>query len=654
MKTKKLLSLVLSLIMVFSMMATLGITASAAQAIPHLHAEATCDKYPDAKHVLVTAVDKSNVTVTLYDTDGTKTENQTLPVSYFSELPAVGEWCFGYFMYYGKCDGNHEKSGGNETDTYLDLDDGTATVLDSKELEQGYSLTVNEGEKANAAKVKLTWEIKDIDATRTDNQVWDTENLCWTTGTSTTSINQVGTAKFTLENYSSIKVEATASFKAEGDFNGTASYDVKDGRVVIDTANGNDEYSAEKVPTKVINATITTDKDDFKTLDATAAAKYGTYTVTIGKAATPVAGATFTDGTTLTWAELMDTKNGEKYDYHPERIVNNVFIDTTGYVDTPFSYCAELVSIVIPETITGFCRNAFDGCANLETVTFLGNYTELAGTMFQNCHKLKSVVLPQNITVLNDYLFNNAENLSSIDIPVTVTEMKIGSFSCAKNLVINYAGTKAQWDAITKTAGQWNNQSNIKVVCTDSTFIPFSWIKVQGNVYSYELEKGKSTTINVSIIPAVNDESELEWKSSDETIATVDQNGVVTATNKAGKCQITCKCKAHENIKQVFTVKVKKEYSDYLASAGEYTDANSTMNISISDAYSIAKELAASKSKTVYLVYYIGDITEDVLYVSSDDASATAHEMGYFDFVYDGETPVKDTDTEVLCAVPKD
>jgi len=56
MKTKKLLSLLLAIVMVVSMMVTLGITASAGQAAT-LHAEATCDKYPNAKHVLVTAVD---------------------------------------------------------------------------------------------------------------------------------------------------------------------------------------------------------------------------------------------------------------------------------------------------------------------------------------------------------------------------------------------------------------------------------------------------------------------------------------------------------------------------------------------------------------------------------------------------------------------
>jgi len=285
MKTKKLLSLVLTIVMAVSMTAALGIPANAGK-LATLHAEATCDKYPDVKHVLVTAVDSSNVTFTLYDIDGTKTENQTLPVSYFTEQPAVGEWCFGSFMYYGKCDGNHEKSGGNETDTFLDLDSTTTDILEKKELEQNYNLTVTTLPSRSGAvtKVKLSWEISDINAVRMDNMVWDTAELKWVAASSNTTIMDKGTAKFTLENYSSVKIDATASFQAETGFKGTASYDVTGGKVTLDTANGSDTYSKTNVPTKVINATVTTDEDDFNGLTATTtAAKYGTYTVTISK-----------------------------------------------------------------------------------------------------------------------------------------------------------------------------------------------------------------------------------------------------------------------------------------------------------------------------------------------------------------------------------
>jgi len=169
---------------------------------------------------------------------------------------------------------------------YLDLDSTTTDIKEKKELDQNYNLTVTPLTSSSGAvtKVKLSWEINDINAVRMDNKVWDTDELKWVTASSNTIIMEPGKAKFTLENYSSVKIDATATFKADGDFKGTASYDVEGGKVTLDTANGNETYSKTNVPKAVINATISTAADDFKTANATTAAtKYGTYTVTIAK-----------------------------------------------------------------------------------------------------------------------------------------------------------------------------------------------------------------------------------------------------------------------------------------------------------------------------------------------------------------------------------
>ncbi len=134
MKTKKLLSFMLAIVMVVSIMATLGITASAGQIAP-------------------------------------------------------------------------------TNEEYLDLDSTTTNIKDSKDLDQNYNLTVTEMPSASGAvtKVKLSWEINDINAARMDNMVWDTNELKWVVASSNTTIMDNGTAKFTLENYSSVKVRATAS-----------------------------------------------------------------------------------------------------------------------------------------------------------------------------------------------------------------------------------------------------------------------------------------------------------------------------------------------------------------------------------------------------------------------------------------------------------
>jgi len=171
-------------------------------------------------------------------------------------------------------------------EVYLDLEVSTTDILEKKELDQNYNLTVTTmpSRSGAASKVKLSWEINDINAARMDNMVWDTDELKWVVSSSSTEVMDNGTAKFTLENYSSDKVRATASFKAEKGFDPAVTYTGKNGRITLDTANGSDTYSKTNVPTGTINVTVKPGTDDFKTLAATASAtKYGTYTVTLSE-----------------------------------------------------------------------------------------------------------------------------------------------------------------------------------------------------------------------------------------------------------------------------------------------------------------------------------------------------------------------------------
>jgi len=196
----------------------------------------------------------------------------------------------------------------NECD--LDLETSTTNIPDNASFNQNYTLTETTGGSTDVTKVKLSWEITDINVTRTANKVWDTENLCWKDGTSTTEITQAGSAKFTLENYSSVKVDAkvtfdTVEYEAGKKFTApTLEFDETtgtDGILTIDTANGNSTYSKTNVPKGVIEVTTTPVANDFTTLaKTTTATKYGSYTVTIKeqeKIATTFEFAKFFDGT---------------------------------------------------------------------------------------------------------------------------------------------------------------------------------------------------------------------------------------------------------------------------------------------------------------------------------------------------------------------
>jgi len=361
MKTKKLLSILLVLAMVVSMVATLGITASAGQIATWVKVEKygktfwylpskvdysddgdeiwqcecweekglTCGKfaynqehedwYDEAPcdHIVtsepISSVEmKSNPTKTNYavgdtlDLTGAKITATTISettqdvnitssmVSGFDSTTAGTKTVTVTFRGYTT---TFDVTVASQNECYLDLESSTTDIKESKTLDQNYNLTVNDGTKTDVTKVKLSWTINDINATRTDNKVWDTENLCWKTDSSSTEIKQAGTAKFTLENYSSVMVDAKVTFDTVEYATGkkftapTLVFDEDqdestedDGKITLETAAEDDTYSKTNVPTGKITVTVTPDADDFKTLAATTtAAGYGTYTVTISK-----------------------------------------------------------------------------------------------------------------------------------------------------------------------------------------------------------------------------------------------------------------------------------------------------------------------------------------------------------------------------------
>ena len=92
-----------------------------------------------------------------------------------------------------------------------------------------------------------------------------------------------------------------------------------------------------------------------------------------GEAETLVAGATFTDGTFLTWEELKEQKPLKVTD---ERIGANTF------------YANNITSIIIPSGVTTLGDCAFYGCTSLTSVSIPSTVTFIDCECFYNCTAL--------------------------------------------------------------------------------------------------------------------------------------------------------------------------------------------------------------------------------------------------------------------------
>ena len=139
-------------------------------------------------------------------------------------------------------------------------------------------------------------------------------------------------------------------------------------------------------------------------------------------------------------------------------------VTSIGYL--AFAYCSRLSSIDIPSSVTRFGNGVFY-CCGLSSVKLPNSITSIGDYTFYNCG-LTSVTIPNSVKSIGGYAFDSCGSLMSVTIGNSVTSIGYSAFDACKGLSsITYAGTIAQWNAITK-GSYWNQNVPATVVhCTD-------------------------------------------------------------------------------------------------------------------------------------------------------------------------------------------
>ena len=106
-------------------------------------------------------------------------------------------------------------------------------------------------------------------------------------------------------------------------------------------------------------------------------------------------------------------------------------------------------SISIPASVHTIGSSAFARCS-FESFTVPGTVKTIRYAAFQNCDKLKTVVLEDGVETLEDSVFYTCTSLQTVRIPTSVKHIGSNVFSNCNEVTIDYAGTKAQWDAVQK------------------------------------------------------------------------------------------------------------------------------------------------------------------------------------------------------------
>ncbi|MDE7440494.1 MAG: leucine-rich repeat domain-containing protein [Clostridia bacterium] len=146
-----------------------------------------------------------------------------------------------------------------------------------------------------------------------------------------------------------------------------------------------------------------------------------------------------------------------------------------------FSNCTSLVSVKITGVVTEIGERAFGGCTNLKLIDIAdlekwfeisfetaANPLSTGVDLYLNGEPVSEVTFKDGITAINMRVFTGCTSLKSITIPDSVTEIGDFAFNFCSNLsVVNYKGTKEQWNKIKK--GLWwdNGTDNLIIHCTD-------------------------------------------------------------------------------------------------------------------------------------------------------------------------------------------
>ena len=136
-----------------------------------------------------------------------------------------------------------------------------------------------------------------------------------------------------------------------------------------------------------------------------------------------------------------------------------------------FDDCSGLTSITIPDSVTSISEYAFSGCSGIKSVVpngYVCKSFRMAGLFPASCRTIASIVIPEGVTIIGRFAFEYCSGLTSITIPESVTSIWDSAFGYCSGLSdIDYSGTIAQWDSISKTWSWDYDTGNYTIHCTD-------------------------------------------------------------------------------------------------------------------------------------------------------------------------------------------
>ena len=108
--------------------------------------------------------------------------------------------------------------------------------------------------------------------------------------------------------------------------------------------------------------------------------------------------------------------------------IKTATINSTAAVSA-FKGNASIENIIIGNSVTEIGWNAFRGCESLTSINIPDSVTSIDKWAFENCTSLTSINIPDSVTYIGSYAFVNCNSLTSVNIPNSVTYIGGSAFN---------------------------------------------------------------------------------------------------------------------------------------------------------------------------------------------------------------------------------
>ena len=119
-------------------------------------------------------------------------------------------------------------------------------------------------------------------------------------------------------------------------------------------------------------------------------------------------------------------KNVDNYGYHSDYTGDIVVPSTVTFAGTSydvtrigsyaFSYCYNMTSIILPNSISEIDIYAFAYCSSLTSITIPESVTSIGNHAFYGCSGLTSIEIPSGVESIGDYAFAHCKGLSTVTL----------------------------------------------------------------------------------------------------------------------------------------------------------------------------------------------------------------------------------------------